>query len=249
MADTRRRRRRRRRPGFLRPLLYILMLAAMAFGISLFFKVSRIEVEGNSTYSAEEIIAASGVEMGKNLFAVSASGIVDALFETMPYLDEVRITRKLPDTLVIHVQETQALAVVESEGTYYVLNENCKILDTTDAAGAASLIQVSGISPILPVVGQRISLGDAERAKVDFLRELLTISTDMGIIAEISDISLASIADVRFTYQSRFEVVLGGLDQLEYKLGLLQTTVDNLADGDSGTIDLSRDRQAHYIPR
>ena len=139
--------------------------------------------------------------------------------------------------------------MVESEGTYYVLNENCKILDTTDAAGAASLIQVSGISPILPVVGQRISLGDAERAKVDFLRELLTISTDMGIIAEISDISLASIADVRFTYQSRFEVVLGGLDQLEYKLGLLQTTVDNLADGDSGTIDLSRDRQAHYIPR
>ena len=249
MAEARRRRRRKRGLGFMRPILYILMLAAMGFGISIFFKVSEVEVQGNNEYSAEEIIAASGVEFGKNLFLVSASDIVDSLFKTMPYLDEVSITRKLPGTLVIHVEETQAVAVVESGGTYYVLNKNCKILDATDAGGAASLIKVGGISPILPVVGQRIALGDAEGVKADFLRELLTLATDMGIIAEISDISLASIADLSFTYQGRFLVKLGGLDKLEYKLGLLRTTVENLAEGDSGTIDLSKDREAHYIPR
>ena len=53
-----------------RPLTFFLVVVALIFIMSVFFKVSRIEVKGNSIYTADEVIKASGIEKGDNLFFI-----------------------------------------------------------------------------------------------------------------------------------------------------------------------------------
>ena len=63
MASSRNRRRRRRSRGRFSFLFKLLSLAAAAaaltLGATVFFQLERVEVEGNSRYTAQEIEAAS----------------------------------------------------------------------------------------------------------------------------------------------------------------------------------------------
>mgnify|MGYP003078705901 CR=1 FL=1 len=62
-----RRARRPRRPSggrgrsLLQPLIFLLICAALVLGMSVFFRVAKIEVVGNSIYTAEEVVEASGI--------------------------------------------------------------------------------------------------------------------------------------------------------------------------------------------
>ena len=53
------------------PLTVLLICAALFLGMSVFFKVSKITVEGSTLYTPEEVIEASGIELGENLFFIN----------------------------------------------------------------------------------------------------------------------------------------------------------------------------------
>ena len=55
------------------PVSIIVIVLALFFGFSIFLRVSEVQVEGNSFYTAEEIIEASGIERGDNLFFINRS--------------------------------------------------------------------------------------------------------------------------------------------------------------------------------
>ena len=50
------------------------------------------------------------------------------------------------------------------------------------------------------------------------------------------------------TYLNRFTVRVGDDADLDYKFGMLQSAVEQLAEHDSGTLDLSIDQQVHFSP-
>ena len=76
MRHNRKRKRRRSRLGVLFKLLCLAALvAALTFGATVFFQVETIAVTGNSRYTQDEIIAASGVQVGDNLFRMNKKQI------------------------------------------------------------------------------------------------------------------------------------------------------------------------------
>ena len=116
MARPRQRRRRRSRGGGRFLSLYLVLAVVVTAvvigaGCIVFFKVNQFEVEGNQRYSTEEIAKASGVSKGDNLFLVNKTETARKLLDELAYVRSVNIKRKLPDTLVITVAETNAAAV------------------------------------------------------------------------------------------------------------------------------------------
>ena len=117
-----RRRNRGRFGGLYKLLSILLILAAIILGCVVFFRVNTMLVEGNSRYTAEEVIAASGVQQGDNLFALNKSHMISQILTRLPYVDDLSIQRKLPDTLVFYVTESVPVAWVESGGTCWLLD-------------------------------------------------------------------------------------------------------------------------------
>ena len=140
MARPRKRRRRRGRGGGRFLSLYLVLAVVViavviVSGCIVFFKVNQFEVEGNQRYSTEEIAKASGVSKGDNLFLVNKTETARKLLDELAYVRSVNIKRKLPDTLVITVAETDAAAAIQSGKEWWLVNEEGKVLELRVAEG------------------------------------------------------------------------------------------------------------------
>ena len=121
MASPRNKRKRKRGKGRLGPLFKLLCAGAVAvaltMGATVFFQVETVAVTGNSRYSQEEIIKATGIQTGDNLFRMNKYQIAHQVLQGLPYVEELTIRRALPSTIVITVKEWDAVARVEAPGT------------------------------------------------------------------------------------------------------------------------------------
>ena len=102
MARRRHSNRRRRRGnfGFLYKLLSVLVIcAAVVMALTLFFRVDTIEVTGTERYTEKDVIEASGIQLGDNLFLLNKYEAARSIAEQLPYIDieDIRIRRELPD--------------------------------------------------------------------------------------------------------------------------------------------------------
>ena len=129
-SRTGRRRGRGRLGGLYKLLSILLILAAILAGCVVFFRVDTVLVEGNSRYTDEQVVAASQVERGDNLFTLNKSAMISRILTRLPYVDDMSIHRKLPDTLVIYITESAPLGWVESGGSCWLLDHRCKVLET-----------------------------------------------------------------------------------------------------------------------
>ena len=111
---NRKRKHGRRRMGLLFKLLCgAALAAALTVGATVFFQVETIAVVGSSRYTPEEVIAASGVAVGDNLFRMNKNQVSQRIRQQLPYIGDVAVQRGLPSTLTFTVKEWAAAARVE----------------------------------------------------------------------------------------------------------------------------------------
>ena len=242
------RRRRVRRPSagrgrsLLQPLIFLLICVALVLGMSVFFRVSKVEVVGNSIYTAEEVVDASGIGKGDNLFFINRFSAASRIFSKLPYVDKAKVTRALPNRVTITIQESSAMAYVKADDGYWVVDQNCKLLKSVTDSELTGLARIDGITPVEPKVGE------ADAPKVTYLAAILGQLLTRDMASKVTVIDLADAASPSFLYDGRFTVRLGANENVEYKFGMLQSAISQLTAGDTGTIDLSIDKRAHFSP-
>lgn len=249
---SRRRTRKSRRIGPLQKLITIIVLAlVIVAGMSLFFKVSVIETTGNQKYSNFAIAEASGIESGANLMTLSKSKISSLIMEQLPYITAVKITRKLPDTVIISVTEGEAAAMIaDMSGAYWQINIDGKLLEPVVPTGNEAIVMITGVLAQEPMPGAQLALADDETGRQGQLLSLIKALSDNGILFDISEIDMSKTYDPVLTYLDRFKVRLGVMDELDYKIKYLLAVVDKLTDKQTGKIDLTfeSDKVAHFQP-
>ena len=140
MARRRHSKRRNRGSfGFLYKLLSVLLICtAIIVAMTLFFRVDEIVVTGQNRYTAEEIREASGVELGSNLYLLNKYDIARNITRQLPYIEDIRVNRKLPDALVIEVHESGRPFAVVQEGSAWLISSNGKIVEQSTQTHAES---------------------------------------------------------------------------------------------------------------
>ena len=95
------------------------VVIAMMIGLSVFFKVGRITVSGAETYQPWTIVENSGISKGDNLLTFSRAKAVSQILANCPYVKDVRIGIKLPDTVNIEIVESDVVyAIKDEQGTW-----------------------------------------------------------------------------------------------------------------------------------
>lgn len=112
----------------------MLALAAIVIGVVLsltvFFKISTIEVTGTSQYSKETILNVCGVDTGDNLFLVKKARVADKIGRALPFTGEITVKRSFPNKIIIQVTDSVPSAAVAYEDGYALLNQDQKVLAT-----------------------------------------------------------------------------------------------------------------------
>lgn len=246
---SQKRQRRGRRAGALyAPITFIIVCAALVFGIGVFFRVSNIEVVGAVFYTPQEVIDASGIENGDNLFFINRFSAMSKINAKLPYVESVTVGRSLPNKVIIEIEEAAAAAYINFGGVYWLLDRDCRLLESTGASGLQGLISVSGVTPSNPVMGEELLLDTGDYGTVEYLRSLLGAMDELGIIKSVSYIDLSNPSAPVFDYLDRFTVKPGRDEAVEYKLEMMLSAVSQLEASAEGVIDLSQDKKAHFSP-
>lgn len=108
-----------------------------------FFRVRRVEVRGARYASPDEIVSRMGVDSTASVW--DDAGPLEARVRRLPAVQDVRIARKLPGTLVVQVTENPPVAYVQSGGQ----------LAAVDARGNTLRLDPTVVNVDLPVLRTR----------------------------------------------------------------------------------------------
>lgn len=241
-------RRPRRRSSFSGPLMFVVAIVAAIFVMSVFFRVSDIQVKGNVHYTAEEIIRASAIEEGDNLFFFDRIAAISRALSKLPYIEDVAVERRLPNKVIITVEESSALAYLELGEEQWTLDHRCKVLGKAAEGETDALIPVVGIRPGTLMIGEQMETEDQDREQVEYLAAVLDQIEARGLTENVTQIDFSNPKSPEFQYRDRYTVVLGGEEGLEHKFGMFVTVLEKLKPGDVGVINVSDGVTAHFSP-
>lgn len=168
------RRRRRGGSGFLYKLLSVLLICGcLVAAITLFFRVDTVVITGEKRYTEAEIREVSGVKDGDNLFLLNKYQVIRNIAEALPYveLEETRVQRKLPDTLLIEIKECGDPLAWAQDGTVWLVSPGGKIVEQRNTVGDYPTID--GCRLLAPSVGTLIALDTENDTRRQSLLELL----------------------------------------------------------------------------
>ncbi len=239
----------RRLADFSGPLTFLVVVVAIIFVMSVFFRVTDIRIEGNVHYTDEEIIRAIGIEEGDNMFLFDRFGTLSRVFAKLPYIEQVvSVERQLPNKVTITVVESQALAYIRLGEELWTIDHGCKVLGQAAGGEAQFLIPVEGIEPGTLMIGEPLTTRDGNEAVIEYLRELLYQIEERGLTGKVDKISFSGPNSVEFSYDGKYTVSLGNSGNLEHKFGMFVAVLDMLKEGDLGIIDVSDGTSAHFSP-
>ena len=256
MADQRldRRRRRRRMLRLARRagawlcvgLLVVALGGALASGARWLltaarFAVERVEVAGQSELSADEVVAASGLGPGQNLFRLDARRAVAGV-EALPRVRRAELVRAFPNRVTLLVEERQPFVLVHAgtlhgpaESLYWVDEQGVPLGPETRAVALdAPLVSAVGADDV--AAAGRTPSGRVA-AGVALLRMLMRAQS--SLLREISEVDVSRPEGPVLYMLDGVEVRLGSEDWDE-RLGRLGGVLAQLrASGQRATsIDL-----------
>ena len=133
----------------------VAIVLALTLGMSIFFKVEHIMVSGTQKYTAWDIKEASGIREGDNLLTLGKARVGGKIIAQLPYVDNVRIGIKLPDTVNIEVTELDILYGIQgSDNSWWIINAQGRVLDRTTGIVAENYTKILGVRIQDPVVGE-----------------------------------------------------------------------------------------------
>ena len=232
-AIRKKKRRRRRRLTALFVFLLASAVTLYILSLTVFFKIDGITVENNVLYSEGEIISASQVKPGDNLFALNSSKIEDRITKTLPFVQEVKLKKQLPSKLSLIIAETKEEVCYYKDGVYYAGDKKGKILKEYSEK-PAELIVIKTSNDIELQVGEYITFTKGEEK--DLIDKHFQLSENYGYTLNMIDVSDMYNSKIRI--DNRFIAEFGSYSNIEPKAAHLNAMLKQMEAKKTGIIDL-----------
>lgn len=242
-----------RQTGVLTKLLIMLaVVAAIVLGVAIFFRVHTVDVQGNTIYSKEQVVKASGVEAGDNLLMVNRAAVAGRIKAMMPYVRDVSVSPMLPDTVVIKVKESDVAVLIQSDiGADWYMNTDGRIMGSSVEGFRGQVIKLDGVTLTAPKTGEQAAASEGQSENLNAALQVVRQLEGTGLMNQITSLDAEKSFNLILYCGTRLEILLGGTEELEYKIQYLQVILEDLADYQVGTIDLTFDveRVARFIEK
>ena len=149
--------RRKTSPGRRAALILIIavLLAGIGYFVYEYFQVRHVVPAGNAQFSSAYVRALADVAEGTHMLQVNEEQIRQNIQAAEPYLQVCAGRRRLPDTIIVEVEERRPAAYLPYESSYLLIDINTDVLEITDNAEDLECPVVQGITVTDPVIGSR----------------------------------------------------------------------------------------------
>lgn len=238
----------------------VAVVLSITFVFSIFFKVKNVTVSGMVKYDAWTVREASGIKDGEGLLGIGTAKAAGKIRTLLPYVKEVQIGIKLPDTVKIEIVESNvAYSISASDGTWWLISAEGKVLEQTTENDAGKVTKIEGLQLAAPVgekaqaydqVGQN-AFGDtipasvSGRERLETLKQILQELETNGVMGTVTTVDVTQPTDLRLWFGEKYRVDLGDGSRIPYKIECMQAVFEQEEFLEAGIIDVSFTDEVH----
>ena len=215
---------------------FLICLCVIAFLLLFFrfsptFNITTIVIENNDFVGAEEIEALSGVTKGSNLFSISKKRIAKNVEEN-PYIASVEVSRALPNTIKIKVNErTERYVVQYVEGKFAILDGQGYILAIDETSrGLVSLAGLESNFEELAIKREtegNVRLDEKDLKKLDMVANIVDTAQNYEVNSFITAIDVADMNDIKINMAGEGKVAyIGNGSDLNTRILFMKTMLE-----------------------
>lgn len=169
-------------------ILFLIIIAILLFFMSPIFNVEEIKISGNNIITTNECIELSKLKIGQSIYQMNKKRIKDNIRKN-PYVEEIQISRKLPNIIEITIKEriaTYMLELGENEYAYinnqgYILEKSYTKLDT---------IILTGFSTKIENINAGNRLSDIDLNKLETVLKIVDSAQNNDLLQYITKINI-----------------------------------------------------------
>ncbi len=249
-AEQELREKKRRRGGS--NIVYYVMVSVLAviifsvLSVTVLFNTEKIIVEGESDYTEEQIIAASGLKGDENLVRLSTSGIPEKMLDRLVTLDSVTVEKIFPSTIKISVVRSVPMANFVYKDHNYVISHIGRVMAIDEKN--ADCMTIIGYKPADSVIlGGFITAEDESQDKL--VKEISTAFEKAGI-KDITTVDITDNLSIKISYEDRVLINIGSVLQIDEKMKIIRELIYNgyIEDTEFVTLDVSDPTRAIQRP-
>jgi len=179
------------------------ILAVAIFLLSDLFNVKQINVIDNGKITSEEIISLSGIKINENMFKFLKLKSIENI-KTNPYIDEVKIHRKLNGIIEIKVKERIPTYMLEMEEDQFgYINNQGYILEISNEKIEKPLL--IGYSTQNLETGIRLDVADLK--KLNLIIKIMNTAEERQIADKITKINFENNQDILLTMENEGKLI------------------------------------------
>ncbi|MDD3410076.1 MAG: FtsQ-type POTRA domain-containing protein [Eubacteriales bacterium] len=231
-------------------LVFVLALAVVTLVVlqETVFRLDAVYVVGNSRHSAQQVVAASGLVKGLNIFAVSEEAVSQSMASDHTLIFR-GMQKEYPGTVYLYVEERESVAALQWLGIQYTLDEDGLVMDESgQLVIPGGMPCVTGMQVTSVHVGQTLGVKDAKQLTA--YRSILSELRLQLFADQISEVNLTDVENIYLVTTDGITVRLGNADVMRAKIGALRTDIAYLRQlgKTSGMLDVITPEDAKFTP-
>jgi cell division protein FtsQ len=163
--------------------------------------VGNVEVRGNKLLTSEEIYQVANIDARINIFKINGSQVRKRLLQDLR-IQEVKVSRKFPATIILDIKERQTVAFVPTNYGFVQVDEQGYVLAALRSIKLMGLPMITGTKQINPKVGDKVDM---------------TLHPVFELLGQLDEETLNSLSEINVANLEA--IVIYTVDAIPIKLG------------------------------
>lgn len=235
-VTKRKKKKRTVRGGCLISVVAVVLAFVLIF-LTPVFNVKKIEVEGNDSVKKSQIIATSGIDVGKNIFAQNMGKAKKKVSE-IAYIESAKVKRQLPSTVKIEVKEGTVGAYIQWDKKLVGINESGQtlcIVSKVSASKKAPVVKGLTITGECRV-GERISV--KETVRFETLMKFMKTFKERNLTEDITVFDITRTEYISMMHRDKLKIEFGSTADYEHKFSFIEALTDSMGKDVEGELNM-----------
>lgn len=215
-------------------VLAVIIGTAFCIAASPVFAVDKIVMNDLHYFTKDEICSQIGLFSGTNgIFFNKLKA--ENILEGSPYISSVKISFKLPNTMIVSISENKIIGYIKYLGSYLYIDRTGCVLDIKKET-EESLPIIEGLDFSSFTINKEIPVENLEA-----FQAALTVSNSMSKYGVLDDAVSINVSDTDnlYAYINNVKVLLGDNSRMEEKIKTMAEAAKEIPEEDMGTLDLT----------
>lgn len=237
---TKEEKRKKRRNQKIKIILEIFLIIGILIGgatfamVSPIFNIKDIQVINNQHLDSDTIISLSELKPEENIFRFYGGKVIKKIEEN-PYVKNVKIHRKIPNTIQIEVEEREHSYSVDFLGKYAYIDKQGYILEINEDNKQKPIIQGIVTPEDQIIEGKRLNKEDLE--KLEDVIKIMNVTKEYELDTKVTSIDISNKNEYSlYLEEEKKKVYLGDNTNLSNKMLYVNAIIMGEDKGKAGEI-------------